>query len=992
MKNLFQFSLTLKRSFFLIISLSLGFSSFTQEVHKATFTSKAISMKKVPSLASRLEDGSFIYAEKQEKIFNPKKSDGNKVVPGKGLPIGKDPLLDLSNENVKIPTKEPIITWDAAFDNSTPTDPTGAVGPSHFVNAWNTAFRVWDKEGNPLTPAASLANIWEGEDDGDPIVMYDKFADRFIITQFTGAGWGSTGPGFLIAISEGNDPVNDEWYTYEYLIDAFPDYPKYSVWSDAYYITANKNSGSASTSNVVYALERDKIISGDSTAQIVGFPLPDIVTNGFYSPLGFNVNGPELPATGNAPIIYLQDDSWEGVSTDHLNVWNINVDWDSTENSTISDPQEIDTEAFDSVFNGGSFNNLAQPSGPDIDALQATIMYMAQYRKFENYNATVLNFVVDLDNDDSRAGIRWFELRQDNDSANWSIFQEGTYEQPDGHSAFCGGIAMDSIGNIGLAYSVVSETQSVSIRYTGRYAGDPMGQMTLSEGVIEEGVANDPSTRYGDYGQMTLDPSDDVTFWHIAEYFDENDRVNKVGAFKLAPEFNIDAGVIALLEPGDGSLSANETISIMLRNFGSDTIWNIPVSYQIDGGTAVSETYADTLLPTQSAPFSFTQTADLSSVGQAYEIKAYTSYEGDEDLGNDTLISTVNHLLANDIGVSNILEPVSGENLSLMNVSIMIRNFGSATQSDFEVSYQLDTNAPVSETVSGSIESLDSLEYTFATQVEITAFGEYSIQAYTSLDEDADLSNDSAVVTVEFTMCTPEINCSLGDGLRLVKVTTLNNPSGCSPNGYGDFTDQSAELSQGSTNLITFSADYGNQYVKTWIDFNDNFVFESDEIVVDDFVLGLGPGMGAGSYTDSTELVIDSDAALGEHLMRAKSNWNSNVPDNACASTTYGETEDYTATITLTSAIDDYNEEPNGLIISYLPNNHFEVSFTAVHISEPLIISVHNSLGQRVINNRVNNVNGSYKYDFDMSYAAPGVYLVRLGSSTFGKVQKIVVK
>jgi len=990
MKEFLQNSRSLKNCFILISLISFGFSSFGQEVHKATFTSKAISMKKVPSLASKLEDGSFIYAEKKDKVFNPKKSDGNKVVPGKGLPIGKDPLVDLNNERIKIPNKSPIITWDAAYDNSTPTDPTGAVGPDHFVNAWNSSFRVWDKEGNALTPAASLANIWEGEDDGDPIVMYDKFADRFIITQFTGAGWGSTGPGFLIAISEGNDPVNDDWYTYEFLIDAFPDYPKYSVWSDGYYITANKNSSSATTSNVVYAIERDKIILGDSTAQIVGFPLPDIVTNGFYSPLGFNVNGSELPATGNAPIIYLQDDSWEGVSSDHLNVWNINVDWDSTENSSISNPQEIDTEAFDSVFDGGSFNNLAQPSGPDIDALQATIMYMAQYRKFENYNATVLNFVVDLDNDDSRAGIRWFELRQNNDSADWSIFQEGTYEQPDGHSAFCGGIAMDSIGNIGLAYSVVSETQSVSIRYTGRFAGDPLGQMTLSEEVIQDGIENDPSTRYGDYGQMTLDPSDDVTFWHIAEYFDANDRVNKVGAFKIAPEFNIDAGVISLIEPEDGSLSISETVSVMIRNFGSDTIWNIPVSYQIDGGTAVSETYADTLLPTQSTAFSFSQTADLSDVGQSYEIKAFTSYPGDEDLSNDTLNTIVNHLQSDDIGVTNIIEPVSGEELSLMDVTLMIKNYGSATQTDFEVTYQLDSNSPVSEMVSGSLESLDSLEYTFATQIDITEFGEHTIQAYTSLVGDADLSNDSAVVTVEFTICTPESNCNLGDGLRLVKVTTLNNPSSCSPNGYGDFTDQSADLSQGSTNLITLSADYGNQYVKVWIDFNDNFLFENDELLVDNFV--LGQGMGSGSFTDSTELVIALDASLGEHLMRTKSNWNSGVPDNACSNSTYGETEDYTANITLMSAIDDINKEPNDLMISYLPNNHFEVAFTAINTRDPLTISVHNSLGQCVISNRVNNVNGSYSYNFDMSYAAPGVYLVRLGSSTFGKVQKIVVK
>lgn len=972
---------------------TLGTSVYTiaqENSTKATFTSKAVSMKKVASLASRLEDGTFIYAEKQNKIFNPKKSGVNKIVPGKGLPIGKDPLLDQSKSNTKIQNKEPIITWDAAFDNSTPTDPTGAVGPTHFVNAWNSAFRIWDKEGNALTPAASLANIWEGETDGDPIVMYDKFADRFIITQFTGAGWGSTDPGFLIAISEGNDPVNDEWFTYTFLIDAFPDYPKYSVWSDGYYITANKNSGSASTSNVVYALERDKIILGDSTAQMVGFPLPDIVTSGFYSPLGFNVNGPELPATGNAPIIYLQDDEWADVSIDHLKLWSINVDWDSTELSTISDPEQIDTEPFNSVFNGGSFNNLAQSSGPDIDALQATIMYMAQFRKFEEYNSTVLNFVVDLDNDDNRAGIRWFELRQDNDSADWAIFQEGTYEQPDGHSAFCGGIAMDSTGNIGLAYTVVSETQTVAIRYTGRFAGDPLGQMTLSEGIIEEGSENDPSTRYGDYGQMTLDPTDDATFWHIAEYFDNDERVNVVGAFRIVPDFNIDAGIVEINDPTDGSLSDSESISVSIRNFGLDTIWDVPVSYQIDDGTIVSEVYADTILPVSTVLYSFTQTGDFSVLGQDYELKAYTSYSGDEDLTNDTLIATIKHLQANDIGVSNIMEPISGESLSMENVSVIIRNYGSASQSNFDISYQVDTDSPISESVAGPLNSLDSIEYTFSTQVDLSQFGEYSIQAYTSLTDDTDLSNDTSLALVENSICMPAANCAVGDGLRLVQLTTLLNPSGCSPDGYGDFTDMSTELSQGSTQYITLSTEYGNQYVNVWIDLNDNFLFENEEIIVDNFI--LGEGQNSGTYTDSTEFIIDESANLGDHLMRVKSNWNSPVSENACQGSSYGETEDYTATITLIDAIDESGLEPNDLLVRYLPNNHFEVSFSALHTQEPLTINVHNTAGQCVISNRVSSVNGKYFYDFDMSYAAPGVYLVRLGSDTFGKVRKIVVK
>ena len=636
---------------FLVSILTQGQTN--KEKTKATTISESKTVKVVPSIASQIENGTFIPAVDIKKEYNPKRRDGNKVVPGKGLPIGNDPLLMDNSLKTKNPSKTPIVSWDAGSGSATPTDPTAAVGPNHLVNAWNSSFRIWDKEGNALTSAASLSTIWPGETTGDPIVLYDKFADRFLITQLTFSS-------VLVAISQGPDPVNDDWYTYEFPMASLPDYPKYSVWSDGYYLTSNIFSGSASTSNVVFAINRDQVIAGAATAQIIGFPLPDIVTSGFYSPLGFNCNGPELPPAGDAPITYMQDDAWFGVSTDHLKVWTIDVDWVTPSNSTISDPQILDTEVFDGVFDGGSFSNLPQPSGSDIDALQATIMNLVQYRRFQDHNSAVLNFVVDLDNNDDHAGIRWIELRQDNDGEDWYIYQEGTYEQPNGHSAFCGGIAMDALGNIGLGYSVVSATQKVSIRYTGRYESDPLGQMTLVEDTIGEGLQNDGSSRYGDYGQMTIDPVDDKTFWHIGEYFHSNARKNVVGAFKLAPDFLLDAGINLISSPNDGSLSATETITVSIRNFGVDSIWEVPVSFSVDGGTVFSEIYMDTIPPSTTVMHSFSTPVDMSTVGASYEITAYTALIGDEDTTNDSLSKTVTHLNPNDIRRHRIGDPDPG--------------------------------------------------------------------------------------------------------------------------------------------------------------------------------------------------------------------------------------------------------------------------------------------------------------------------------------------
>ncbi|MCF8367618.1 MAG: PKD domain-containing protein [Bacteroidales bacterium] len=561
----FTYYLSLLLITFFVIQLNAQEATQKQ---KATLIVTSETMIEIPSIASQLADGSFKPANNIIKEFNPKQWGKNTAVDGKGLPRGNDPLWEKQAQATKSPGKAPILTFDAATSGSTPTDPTAAVGPQHFVNAWNSSFRIWDKAGNPLTPAAALGTILNGNA-GDPIVFYDRYADRFIITEFYSNGFG-------MAVCQGPDPVNDGWYLYLFNTNVFPDYPKFSVWSDGYYITANKNSSTAGTSEVVFATERDKMLVGNTSALMIGFPLTNIVTSGFYSPLGFNCNGPEMPPPGNAPIVYMQDDVWSGVSTDHLKIWNINVNWTTPGNSTISSPQILNTTPFDGLFDGGSFSNLPQPSGGDIDALQATIMYMAQYRRFSGYNSVVFNFVVDLNGADNYAGIRWYELRQTSAGGNWSIYQEGTYSQPNGHSAFSGNMCMDASGNIALAYTIVSSTQVPSLRYTGRFASDPLGAMTMTEEVIGNGTQSDPSTRYGDYSQMTIDPVDDATFWSIGEYFTGGTRVNRVGVIQFAPPV-----LTADFTASPTSVCTGGMVSFTDASLGSPTSWN----WSFPGGT-----------------------------------------------------------------------------------------------------------------------------------------------------------------------------------------------------------------------------------------------------------------------------------------------------------------------------------------------------------------------------------------------------------------------
>jgi len=440
--------------FFNLLSYTPNLYSQNVTTEKASSYGKLTKPILVPSIAQQIKDGTFIGIDPDEepKAGAPKRRGANINVPGKGLPIGNDALVNNQKSAVSHLGKDPSLVFDANISVYTPSDPTGAVGPNHFIGGWNTGFRIFDKEGNPLAPAASLGTLFPGNTIGDPIVFYDAEADRFVITEFD-----SNPNGFNMAICQGSDPVNDGWYIYTtgFGTGSFPDYTKFSVWSDGYYVTAN-----IGASNRVFAVERDSMLVGGST-QFVGFPLTGIRTSGFYSPQFFNVTNDDLPSAGNASVVYMQDDAWSGVSTDHLKIWTVNVDWDDIANSTISGAQEIITTPFISVFDGGSFSNVPQPSGPNQDVLQATIMNQAQFRKFTDYNSAIFNFVVDTDGTGAElAGIRWFELRQDNDGDPWEIYQEGTYISPynDKH-AFSGSMVMDGQGNIGMGYTTCNQNE-----------------------------------------------------------------------------------------------------------------------------------------------------------------------------------------------------------------------------------------------------------------------------------------------------------------------------------------------------------------------------------------------------------------------------------------------------------------------------------------------------------------------------------------------------
>jgi len=987
-----------------IISAWVSYGQQPKNIEQATLVTRATSMQVVESFHGK----TLIKEQPKSGDINPKTKDANRVVPGKGFPKGQDPLLfrQKNYKNMRI-TSPPSLTFEAGSDLKSPTDPTGAVGPNHYVTAKNFSFTIFDKNGNVLQPQTSLTNIFPNESLGDPIVLYDYFADRFVITQFS-----KTPNSFLIAVSQGNDPVNDGWYTYRFETGSFPDYPKFSVWSDGYYVTSNKSQNSQQTSEVVFVIEREKVLAGIPSAQMIGFPLPGARTGGFYSPAGFNVIGGSPPPEGNAKIVYFQDDAWQDVSEDAIKLWTINVDWQNPSQSTIEEAEEFTTgndqiTPFDSSFDGSSFSNLPQPeeNSQEIDVLQGVVMFATNYRRFCDYNSVLLNFSVDIDdreNSDNIAAIRWYELRQNGDDQSWEVFQEGTYSSPEGKSAWCASMAMDIYGNIGMAYTTIgtiengaTENSFPSIRYTGRMDGDPLGIMTFSEQTIIAGtdIQRNGGERYGDYAHMTVDPIDDQTFWHIAEYFentDDNAR-NIVGVFSLAEPVIVDVGITKIQKPQNLTLTGNEVISIDIKNYGTSTLTEIPVQYSINNGEPISEIYSGSIAPGASVSYSFSTTADLS-MDASYTIEARTELISDAIAKNNCSNTTLENIFSNDVRVLDLVEPVSESALKqIQTITITIQNLGISPQSNIPVYYILNQGQIVNETFTGTIDPGQTAEYTFMQTQDFFELGLYTLEVGTGLETDQNKNNDIITRVILNRICSPTSNCSLTkDGLTSFSLANITNTDITCNNGYENFSDLIINLDR-SVGIYQLTVRAGFAFedferMTLWIDLDNNNNFESSEIFIDQAVLNEK------DKDLDFYISLPEDIALGIHKMRVKAgdinnNQNGDPFNESCGSIDFGTVHDYTL------FIEDNNMENEDIQVISRPNDLFTITMTDNSAPDRLRIYILDIHGRVIVSNMVNkDTNGRFIFDnLDMSYASSGLYFVQLGGKKHGSSTKFIV-
>jgi hypothetical protein len=449
----------------------------------------------------------------------------------------------------------PLVNFEglANVDNPfqvSPPDPNGEVGPNHYVEMVNLVFAVYSKTGVRLLGPLTLGTLWQGfaVDDctdlsGDPVVLYDQLADRWILTQFT-----TRGPIYYncVAISQTGNPTG-AYFRYAFSTgENFPDYPKYGVWPNAYFLSTREFAPDDSfAGDGAYALERSRMLAGNKKARMVKFLLtpgsaPYLPGDGL---LPADMDGTSLPPTGspNYFVGTMDDGAFYGAPFDGINVFRFSLVWSGHPTASFALSAQLPVAPFDSIFpcHPGSKTRdcIPQPDTSqriDILSYRQRPTWRLAYRNFGTYETLVTNQSVEAR--PGIAGVRWYEIRRA--GGQLSVYQQGTYAPEDGVNRWMGSAAMDRTGGIGVGYSVSNGTTVFpGIRYTGRLAGDPLGQLTLGEGVLINGSGSQTvSARWGDYTSLTVDPSDDCTLWYVNQYYQTSSArgwQTRIGSFRL---------------------------------------------------------------------------------------------------------------------------------------------------------------------------------------------------------------------------------------------------------------------------------------------------------------------------------------------------------------------------------------------------------------------------------------------------------------------------
>ncbi len=476
-----------------------------------------------------------------------------------------------------------------------PGDPVVEVGANHVIYAVNgasTTFKVYNKAGTLLSGPTSFGTLAPAgnsctADRGDPLVHYDRQAGRWFMLTMDDLG-------VCTFVSKTSDPVTGGWWFYSYATPTMPDYPHCGIWNDAYVCATNEGNAQVT----LYAFDRANMLNGataraaqrfQTVSKLAGYGFQILTPSTFY--------GTAAAPAGRKQLIarHRDDEAHDGAAAnatqDFIELFELNLDWNTPANSSITTLPRVAITEFNSWFtNYSTFATVPQPgSTSKLDPIREVLLNQLVYRNMgtheaivgtlaTNQNAARTGTVVD-------SGVRWFELRRVG-TGNWTLHQEGTFSPGDTSTHhLMGTAAMDKFGNIALGYNVTKTTATTkfpTLGYTGRTAADPAGVMSLGENEVAAGAAVETSGRWGDYYQMTVDPVDDCTFWFVGMYRPAGSWQTRIQDFK----FPACGGTPTFTVSGTITTSAGAGINgVTVSNGSGSATTNASGAYTLSGVT-----------------------------------------------------------------------------------------------------------------------------------------------------------------------------------------------------------------------------------------------------------------------------------------------------------------------------------------------------------------------------------------------------------------------
>jgi centrosomal CEP192-like protein len=506
-----------------------------------------------------------------ENFDNPNHNWRNLTAPDAVLQTAENgPQIDSPSLGLEF---EGLGVGDAFFCNCEPPDNDGAPGSTQYTQFINLSYAVYDKLGTRVLGPFSGNTFWSGfggscqtDNSGDPIVRFDAAAQRWVVSQFA---INNAAPDFeCVAVSQTADATG-AYNRYAFPFNNFPDYPKMSVWPDAYYFTFNNFNvqGTVYVGANACAADRAKMIAGQA-ATIVCFQQ----SSQHFGELPSDLDGPTPPPAGTPNFVIELDPT----GNPNLAMYKFHVDFVTPTNSTFTGPTLIPVAAFTPLCNTQTRGRCVQQPGVGTDLLESLgnrVMYRLVYRNFGDHSTLLASHSIVAG---TTGGVRWYEMR--NPETGVSLFQSGTFA-PDSQWRWMPSIAMDKNQNIavGFSRSGTGAGQFPSILYAGRTPGDPAGTLE-AEVVMKAGLGSQTSTakRWGDYSAMMVDPTDDCTFWFTSQYQKTNGGFNwstAIGNFIFpgcsgSPDFSLTASPNTVSVAQGGTAPSTITV-VPLNGFSS---------------------------------------------------------------------------------------------------------------------------------------------------------------------------------------------------------------------------------------------------------------------------------------------------------------------------------------------------------------------------------------------------------------------------------------